>query len=118
LAGKADFLLPGLVAGSRGVISALANIVPKVHVEVVRLYNSGELQKAQEIQAKLSIADWALMKTGVSGVKAVNVKWFGYGNSRARKPLPQVEPAGIQTDIASALQAVIDLEMQLPSAKF
>lgn len=116
-AGKADFLLPGLVVGSRGVISALANLVPKVHVEVIRLYNGGEIQKAQEIQAMLSIADWALLKMGVSGVKAANVKWFGYGNSLARKPLPQIEPVAIQEDISSAVQAVIDLEMQLPSAK-
>lgn len=56
-AGKADFLLPALVTGSIGVISALANIVPKVHVQVIRLYRMGELQKAQEIQAKLSVAD-------------------------------------------------------------
>lgn len=116
-AGKADFLLPGLVVGSRGVISALANLVPKVHVEIIRLYNGGEIQKAQEIQAKVSTADWALLKMGVSGVKAANVKWFGYGNSSARKPLPQIEPAAIQADMASVLQAVIDLEMQLPNAK-
>ena len=69
-AGKADFLLPGLVTGSNGVISALANIVPKVHVQVLRLYQMGELHKAHEIQAKLSVADWALLKMGISGVKA------------------------------------------------
>ncbi|KAI2896888.1 hypothetical protein CBS76997_4843 [Aspergillus niger] len=117
LAGKADFLLPGLVAGSRGVISALANLTPKVHVEVIRLYNGGEIQEAQRIQALLSMADWQLLKLGVSGVKAAIVKWFGYGGSAARRPLPQVEPATMHADITSALQAVIDLEMQLPCTK-
>ncbi|KAJ5433673.1 uncharacterized protein N7458_012829 [Penicillium daleae] len=116
-AGKADFLLPGLVVGSRGVISALANLVPKVHVEVIRLYNGGEIQKAQRIQALLSLADWQLLKMGVSGVKAANVKWFGYGSPSARKPLPSVEIATMHADISSALQAVIDLEVQLPSTK-
>lgn len=114
-AGKADFLLPGLVVGSNGVISALANIVPKLHVHVLRLYEKGELKRAQEIQAKLSVADWALLKMGISGVKAANALWFGYGRSIVRKPLPRADPASIPSDIKLALQAVIDLEQQVPS---
>lgn len=35
-AGKSDFFLPGLVAGSHGVIAALANVVPRVHVHPCR----------------------------------------------------------------------------------
>jgi 4-hydroxy-2-oxoglutarate aldolase len=81
------------------------------------MYNSGEVQKAQKIQALLSIADWQLSKMGVSGVKAANVKWFGYGSSSPRKPLPRVDPATMPADISSALQAVIDMEMKLPSTK-
>lgn len=116
-AGKADFLLPGLVTGCSGVISSLANIVPKVHVQVIRLYRMGELQKAQEIQAKLSVADWALLKIGISGVKAGIVRWFGYGSSYVRKSPPHTELLSIQADIKDALQAVIDLELQLPNGK-
>lgn len=112
-AGKADFLLPGLVAGSNGVISALANVVPKLHVQVLQLYDAGELNKAQEIQAKLSVADWALSKMGISGVKAASTKWFGYGSPRPRKPLPKFEVTALQGDIGHALQAVVELENQL-----
>ena len=57
LVGKGDFLLPGLVVGSHGAISALANVVPKLHIELVRLYQAGELAKAQEIQKA-----WELIK--------------------------------------------------------
>ncbi|RQM07429.1 hypothetical protein DH86_00002872, partial [Scytalidium sp. 3C] len=64
--GRADFLLPGLFAGSRGAIAVLANVAPKTHLEVIRLYNSNEIKKAQEIQAKLAYADWTLKTLGIS----------------------------------------------------
>ncbi|KAL4874219.1 aldolase, partial [Aspergillus karnatakaensis] len=85
--GKSDFFLPALVAGSTGIIAALANIAPKVHVKLLELYNSGDLKAAQELQAKLSHADWALSKVGVVGVKAVIEHFFGYGSGRGRRPL-------------------------------
>jgi 2-keto-3-deoxy-L-rhamnonate aldolase len=110
---NADFLLPGLVAGSNGVISALANVLPKLHVATLRLYVAGDIQKAQEIQAKLSVADWALLKLGISEVKAVSTKWFEYGSPCPRKPLPKFEVTALQGDIAHDLQAVVDLEKQL-----
>ncbi|KAM0326962.1 hypothetical protein ACHAQA_006083 [Verticillium albo-atrum] len=112
LVGKGDFLLPGLVVGGQGAISALANVVPKLHIELVRLYAAGELAKAQEIQKLLSVADWALQKGGISGVKAAVGKWFGYGNSRARAPLPTV-PDGVFAAGVDAIQKVVDLENKL-----
>ncbi|KZF23873.1 aldolase [Xylona heveae TC161] len=112
-AGKSDFLLPGLTAGSNGVIAALANVVPKVHVKAIQLYQSGEFEKAQEIQRKLSVADWALLKLGISGVKAASTKFFGYGSSQPRKPLPRAEVGAIQGEILDALQVMVDLEKQL-----
>ncbi|KAH7018913.1 hypothetical protein EDB80DRAFT_561612 [Ilyonectria destructans] len=112
-AGKADFLLPGLVAGSNGVISALANLVPKVHVELIRLYQSGDLEKAQAIQKQLALADWALLKFGISGVKTACCKWFGYGTGVVRSPLPSVEASALSGVSIGSLQAVVDLELSL-----
>ncbi|KAG7132532.1 putative 4-hydroxy-2-oxoglutarate aldolase like protein [Verticillium longisporum] len=112
LVGKGDFLLPGLVVGGQGAISALANVVPKLHIELVRLYQAGELAKAQEIQKLLSVADWALQKGGISGVKAAVGKWYGYGNPRARAPLPTVSDAVFAAGV-DAIQKVVDLENEL-----
>lgn len=98
--------------GSQGAISALANVVPKVHIEVLRLYAAGELAKAQEIQRLLSHADWALQKGGISGVKAACVKWYGYGHARARAPLPEVQDAVFAAGI-DKIQKVVDLELAL-----
>ncbi|PNH52622.1 hypothetical protein VD0003_g4734 [Verticillium dahliae] len=112
LVGKGDFLLPGLVVGGQGAISALANVVPKLHIELVRLYQAGELAKAQEIQKLLSVADWALQKGGISGVKAAVGKWYGYGNPRARAPLPTVSDAVFAAGV-DAIQKGGDLEKEL-----
>lgn len=111
--GKADFMLPGLIAGSSGVISALANVVPRVHVEVIRLYTAGELEKARAIQAELSKADWALLKFGISGVKTACEKWFGYGSGTVRSPLPNMDVNKLSLGNIGALEAVVELEKSL-----
>ncbi|KAK2685386.1 hypothetical protein QWA68_015119 [Fusarium oxysporum] len=112
-AGKADFLLPGLVVGSNGVISALANVVPRVHVEVIRLYTAGDLEKAKAIQAELSKADWALLKFGISGVKTACEKWFGYGSGKVRSPLPNVDVRKLSEGDISALESLVKMEKSL-----
>ncbi|KAH7486194.1 hypothetical protein FOMA001_g4033 [Fusarium oxysporum f. sp. matthiolae] len=112
-AGKSDFLLPGLVVGSNGVISALANVVPRVHVEVIRLYTAGDLEKAKAIQAELSKADWALLKFGISGVKTACKKWFGYGSRRVRSPLPNVDVRKLSEGDISALVSLVKMEKSL-----
>ncbi|KFZ18873.1 hypothetical protein V501_00966 [Pseudogymnoascus sp. VKM F-4519 (FW-2642)] len=113
LAGKSDFLLPALVAGSSGAIAALANVVPKVHVHVLQLYAAGDLAKAQDIQKSLALADWALAKYGISGVKTVCQKWFGYGTGMVRAPLPVVDVVGLSKDLELRLQCLIDMELSL-----
>lgn len=112
-AGKADFMLPGLVCGSNGVIAALANVTPKVHAELLRLYKTGNLGKAQAIQADLAAADWALLKFGISGVKTACQKWFGYGSGRARRPLPTVDVNAFSGDAVQAIEKVVSLEKSL-----
>ncbi|KAH6962387.1 hypothetical protein BKA56DRAFT_736545 [Ilyonectria sp. MPI-CAGE-AT-0026] len=112
-AGKADFMLPGLVPGSHGVISALANVVPRVHVEVIRLYTAGELEKARALQAELSKADWALLKFGISGVKTACEKWFGYGSGRVRSPLPNVDVRKLSEGDIGALESLVKIEKLL-----
>jgi 4-hydroxy-2-oxoglutarate aldolase len=114
IAGKADFLLPGLVAGSAGVISALANVVPKVHVELIRLYQEGNLNRAREIQFRLASADQALLSLGLSGVKAAVVHYYRYGSVKVRSPLPEATPESfMESSIGDALDWVVQLENSL-----
>ncbi|KAJ5507678.1 Aldolase-type TIM barrel [Penicillium freii] len=111
--GKSDFFLPALVAGSNGIIAALANIVPKLHVEVLRYYKKGELRAAQELQSKLSHADWTLTKVGIAGVKAIVSHHFGYGTGRGRRPLGNTTIMALSQEIVAPLNEVVDLEKLL-----
>lgn len=109
-AGKSDFFLPALVAGSNGVIAALANVAPKTHVRLLQLYHEGNLKAAIELQSKLSHADWALSKVGVAGVKAVVSHFFSYGSGRGRRPLGLTTATALSDDIIGPIKEVIDLE--------
>ncbi|KAJ5175684.1 uncharacterized protein N7482_001561 [Penicillium canariense] len=111
--GKSDFFLPALVAGSNGIIAALANIVPKLHVEVLRRYEQGDLKAAQGLQSKLSHADGALVKVGIAGVKAIVSEYFGYGTGRGRKPLGNISISSLSQEVMSPIQEVVELERTL-----
>lgn len=112
-AGKSDFFLPALVAGSNGVIAALANIVPKAHVKMLELYKAGDLEGAIELQTKLSHADWSLSKVGVAGVKAVIAEFFGYGSGRGRRPMGSFDISTLSTEARASLSAVVEIEKEL-----
>ncbi|OJJ97411.1 hypothetical protein ASPACDRAFT_1882145 [Aspergillus aculeatus ATCC 16872] len=108
--GKSDFFLPALVAGSNGIIAALANIAPKLHVEVLRRYENGDIKGAQELQSRLSHADDALVKVGVTGVKAIVSHYFGYGSGQGRKPLGCPTVDAFSASVLDPIQRVVDLE--------
>lgn len=111
--GRSDFFLPALIAGSNGIIAALANIVPKLHVEMLKRYENGDLEAARELQAQLSHADGALAKVGISGVKAIVSHYFGYGTGRGRKPLGNTTAESISQEILDHIQKVVEQEKKL-----
>lgn len=112
-AGKSDFFLPGLVAGSNGVVAALANVAPRTHVKMLELYAAGKVKEAIELQTKLSHADWNLSKVGVAGVKAVIAEFFGYGSGKGRRPLGQFDISTLSASSRDSMQAVVDIEKSL-----
>ncbi|KAF7541877.1 hypothetical protein G7054_g265 [Neopestalotiopsis clavispora] len=109
-AGKSDFMLPGLVAGSNGVIAALANIAPKTHVKLLDLWRDGKLQEAQKLQSVLSDADVALQKVGVAGVKAIVSHFFGYGTGKGRRPLGTANVGSLSEEIMKPIETVVEME--------
>ncbi|KAL6825244.1 hypothetical protein V8C40DRAFT_266150 [Trichoderma camerunense] len=82
LAGLIDFLLPSVVVGSAGAISPLPNIAPKFSMKLwdltQNLQNNADLKAAQKSQGLASLAESALLKSGVPGLKALLNKDFGY----------------------------------------
>lgn len=113
-AGKTDFMLHGLIGGSHGVIAATANLVPKVHNVMLRLYDEGKIAEAQALQTRFSRADWALVQLGVAGVKAALDKYYGYGQGRSRRPLGSVDVSKFDGEAGAPLQDLVDFENTLP----
>ncbi|KAI5460703.1 dihydrodipicolinate synthetase family protein [Mariannaea sp. PMI_226] len=111
--GKSDFFLTALVAGSNGVIAALANVAPKLHVQLLQLYEAGKLREAISLQNKLSHADWVLSKQGVAGVKAVVSHYFGYGTGRGRRPLGHASVSALSGDAIHLIEEIVSLEKVL-----
>ncbi|KAG7448625.1 aldolase [Guyanagaster necrorhizus] len=89
LAGKADFVLPGLLAGSRGCITALSNLTPKLHGKLFYLWKVAKGEEAMRQQATMGHADWALQKLGGIGA-------YGYGTGKVRTPLKEVTDESLQ----------------------
>jgi len=88
MGGSADFTLPALIGGGKGVIGGLANIAPKACVEVFNLYTAGKIDEAEKMQAVIGRGDWAAIKGGVVGTKSCLQSHFKYGGY-GRKPLPR-----------------------------
>ncbi|KAH0524318.1 hypothetical protein TsFJ059_006847 [Trichoderma semiorbis] len=82
LAGLIDFLLPSVVVGSAGAISPLPNIAPKFSMKLwdltQNLQTKADFKAAQKSQGLASLAESALLKSGVPGLKALLNKDFGY----------------------------------------
>lgn len=115
-AGKSDFFLHGLVAGSTGVIAAAKNLVPKVHVKLLELYDAGKLKEAQELQTRLSAAEWVLVQLGVAGLKAALQKYYNYGGGRSRRPLGLVANAKFEGKPDAILGELVSIKNSLGTA--
>ncbi|KAL1691094.1 hypothetical protein GGG16DRAFT_113428 [Schizophyllum commune] len=114
-AGKSEFFVQGLLSGGAGGITALVNVIPKVHGKAFALWKEGKLEEALALQAKMGHADWAVSKLGgIGGVKAVVTQAFGYGAPNVRSPLKSVNPASLQENkYFKTLQEMIELEKSL-----
>ncbi|HEX3270333.1 MAG TPA: dihydrodipicolinate synthase family protein [Ktedonobacterales bacterium] len=105
LAGSAGFLLPALVVGARGAIAALANIAPRECLELVALYESGKMDEARTLQARLIPVNTAVTSGyGVPGLKAALefVAHYGAAPRRPLAPLGQSERVKLRSLLAEA----------------
>lgn len=114
-AGSTDFTLSSLAAGGAGVIGGMANLAPRASVRLFELGDDSKTVHSTEaitLQEVIGRGDWAMIKTGVVGVKVGLQSYFGYGGF-ARRPMPR--PVGEQAKkIADELKELVDLENTLP----
>jgi 4-hydroxy-tetrahydrodipicolinate synthase len=103
LSGDDSLTLPILSVGGTGVISVIANIVPKDMIDMIDYYFKGENKKAGELNKKLSALTKAMfIETNPAPIKyAMSVLGMPSGKPR----LPLVEPTSAsQKIIKKALQ--------------
>ncbi|TPR09703.1 DNA-directed RNA polymerase II subunit rpb7 domain protein [Aspergillus niger] len=109
--GSADFTLQTLVAGGHGVIGGVANLIPRLSVRVMELYQAGQVEEAQRLQAIVARADWQAIKGGFVAVKSALQTYRGYGALPRR---PCVVPSEAQaTAWKDSFAEAMELERQL-----
>ncbi|RCI04932.1 hypothetical protein CU098_012002 [Rhizopus stolonifer] len=98
LAGSTDFFLPELLIGAVGLIPGSGNVFPSLCVEVQKLYESGKLEEAIQLQRKLVEADDALCRWhGIPGTKSFLQSRLGYGQGIVRNPLQKASETNAQS---------------------
>ena len=102
-------ILPALVIGARGAVSALANAVPELVVRLYRSFIEGDLDEARGLQLGLARVSLALNDVPfVGGVKRLmERRGLSAGGTRAPQPSVTLEEAD---RIDERLNAWTDLE--------
>ncbi|KIK62638.1 hypothetical protein GYMLUDRAFT_164367, partial [Collybiopsis luxurians FD-317 M1] len=130
-AGQSDILLHTLLAGGAGVIGALVNVLPRVHVKIYQLFleyqqdpsrNGSKLADAFVLQRQVAAAEWVVWKIGgLAVVRAIVARQFGYGYGMMRGQSLSVSlDKLVQSDVDTkegkwwkTVQDMIDIENSL-----
>jgi 4-hydroxy-2-oxoglutarate aldolase len=87
MTGNGTVFLDALEAGATGAILAVGCVVPELCVEIFRLFNDGELDRARTLQQKLTpLAAAVTTRFGIGGLKAA-LDLAGYRGGEVRAPL-------------------------------
>ena len=87
MTGNGTVLLDALKVGATGGILAVGCAVPEVCLEIFRSFNSGEVQRAEVLQATLTpFAAAVTTRFGIGGLKAA-MEFAGYQGGSVRAPL-------------------------------
>jgi len=97
LAGSASFFLPALVVGAVGGVMALANIAPQALIDLHRLSERGEWDKAAGLQRRLVASNSAVTSQfGIPGLKAA-LDLMDYYGGPVRPPLRPLTGAQVES---------------------
>lgn len=92
--GSAPVFYPALCVGADGGILAVANVVPDLCVQIQTLFDKGKLEKARELQNRLTpLAKAVTVKYGIGGLKMA-MDLNGYSGGNPRLPLRRPEKDG------------------------
>lgn len=93
---------------------ALANVVPRVHRALWVSWYNNRLDDARDFQRMLAHGDAILSKYGgISFMKALIAREFGYGGATVRGPLATASVDGLSSTDKALLEELIALEKEL-----
>lgn len=96
ISGCDDQIVPTLSLGGKGIISVVANIMPKETAEICTRFFRGDIQGAASLQLKmLSLMNQLMIETNPIPVKAACAA-MGFGQNLLRLPLVQMEEGNRQ----------------------
>lgn len=85
--GNGTVLCEALQAGARGGILAVGCVVPQLCLEIYRAVRTGEIERAKQLQERLSPLARAVTKTyGIGGLKMA-MEMVGFAGGAVRQPL-------------------------------
>jgi 4-hydroxy-2-oxoglutarate aldolase len=88
--GHGSLLFSALILGAKGGILALSNMAPGETVEIYKLFQAGEYEKARELQLRLLPVNQKIVGGfGVPGIKCA-AEMLGYAAGEPRPPLRAV----------------------------
>lgn len=107
LSGDDSLTLPMMAVGARGVVSVVANLLPRETAEMVSSFLKGDLEKARSIHLRiLPLMHVLFIETNPGPVKAA-LKMLGHGTGELRLPLVEVSNA----NAAKIRQVLEDLKL-------
>lgn len=112
LAGQSDWLVPALSVGGTGVITGVANLYPKVCMQIYDLFKAGKTKEAEAVQLKLAQMEWGFGKGGINGTKWIVAKLLGYPltSCDCRRPFPKYDDESKQAWLTSVVEPLAATE--------
>jgi 4-hydroxy-tetrahydrodipicolinate synthase len=115
-------VVPALVMGALGSVSALASAVPELFVDIYRRFTEGRLDEARSLQLQAARLQACLDGLPyVGGIKFL-LESRGLAAGSMRAPLPSADEAGDEIRrrvdrVAGAAEWLRPVEMELPTAR-
>ena len=105
-----DQIVPTLSLGGKGIISVIANILPKETAEICSRFFSGDVQGAAALQLKLlSLMNQLMIETNPIPAKAACAA-IGYGRNLLRLPLVEMEEGNRQKLLELMREAGLEVQ--------
>ncbi len=87
ICGNDEIGMPALAAGADGLILASANLIPDIWQEIFKIVKNGDIEKAQELQAKIQKLVRIVVRNGANQAVKEGLNMMGLNMGNSRRPI-------------------------------